>query len=132
MDFMERLRDKINAIPQLPIDCKLGYLGAGESLVVYPLPGSRVVQEYMNGTKDWQLNYEIAMKSKQQSEINQTLWSIQTELESLTELFSHNKSFQFESIVVTNKPFINQINDQGWYVFLLDIQATITIFKEDK
>ncbi|WP_339147637.1 minor capsid protein [Sutcliffiella sp. BMC8] len=132
MDFMERLRDKINTIPQLPLECKMGYLGLDESLVVYPLPGSRIVQEYMDGSKDWHMNYEIAMKSQKQSEIHETLWTIQTELEGLSELYSQNSSFQFDGLMVTNKPYINQLNNQGWYVFLLDIQASITIFKEEK
>ncbi|RST57679.1 capsid protein [Siminovitchia terrae] len=131
MDFMERLCDKVNEMPELPITCKKGYLGADESFVVYPLPGSRVVQEYMDGTKDWAMNYEFAMKSKVQSKINQTLWTVQTELEKLAELESQNDSFEFEELIITNKPFINQIDDQGWFVFLLDVQAKITVLKGD-
>lgn len=129
---MERLCDRINEMPKLPVVCKLGYLGTDESLVLYPLPGSKVVQEYMDGTSDQQLNYEIAMKSKLQSRINQTLWTIQTELEKLKELDSQDNSFKFEELIITNKPFINQIDEQGWFVFLLDLQANITVYKEEK
>lgn len=132
MDFLDRLQDEINSFPGLPIQCKQGYLGTDESFVVYPLPGSRVVQEYMDGTKDWQLNYEFAMKSKRQSDINTTLWRVQSELESLSELESEDGSFEFEELIITNKPFINQIDEQGWFVFLLDVQAKITVFKEEK
>lgn len=132
MDFMERLCDRINEIPRLPVSCKLGYLGAEDSFVLYPLPGSRVTQEYMDGTKDWAMNYELAMKSKLQSKINSTLWLVQTELEELEELNSNDGSFEFEELIITNKPFINQADDQGWFVFLLDIQAKITVFKEEK
>ena len=132
MEFMERLCDRINEMPKLPVVCKLGYLGTDESLVLYPLPGSKVVQEYMDGTSDQQLNYEIAMKSKLQSRINQTLWTIQTELEKLKELDSQDNSFKFEELIITNKPFINQIDEQGWFVFLLDLQANITVYKEEK
>lgn len=131
MDFIERLQDKINEIPNLPVKCQLGYLGTGESLVLYPLPGSRAVQEYMDGTKDWSMNYEIAMKSQSQSKIVQALWAIQTELEKLDDLESRDGSFQFENITITNKPFINQLDTQSWFVFLLDIQANITVFKEE-
>lgn len=129
MDFMESLCDRINDMtPQLPVVCKLGYLGGVESLVLYPLPGSKVVQEYMDGSSDQQLNYEIAMKSKSQSKINSTLWTVQTELEKLKMLDSLNNSFEFDEIIITNKPFINQIDEQGWFVFLLDVQANITVF----
>lgn len=132
MDFMERLCDEINEMSGLPVTCKLGYLGTEESLVLYPLPGSRVVMGYMDGTSDQQLNFEIAMKSKLQSKINPTLWTIQNELEKLSELVSSDGSFRFEELIITNKPFINQIDEQGWFVFLLDIQANITILKEEK
>ena len=128
MDFIERLQDKINAIPQLHVECKLGYLGTAESLVLYPLPGSKVVQEFMDGTSDQQLNYEIAMKSKSHSKVNDVLWMIQNELEKLKTLDSQDDSFNFDELIITNKPFINQINDQGWFVFLLNVQANITVF----
>lgn len=131
MDFLERLADRINEIDGLPIPCEPGYLGANESLGVYPIPGSRDINVYMNGTKDVQLNYEIAMKSKIQGKIHNTLWLIQNELDSLQELESHDDSFLFNSITITNKPFINDADDQGWYVFLLNIQANITILKGD-
>ncbi|SHI01820.1 minor capsid protein [Virgibacillus chiguensis] len=131
MDFMERLSDRINDIPKLPVTCKLGYLGAEESLALYPLPGSQVVTEYMDGTTDQQLNYEIAMKSKLQSKIHNTLWLVQNELENLVVLESFDDSFEFEELIITNKPFINNADEQGWYVFLLNIQAKITVFREE-
>ena len=109
----------------------MGYLGTDESFVVYPLPGSRTVSEYMDGTTDQQLNFEFAMKSQLQSKIHQTLWLVQNELEQLKELESQDESFQFQDLIITNKPFINQLDEQGWFVFLLDIQANITVFKEE-
>jgi len=132
VDFMQRLRDRVNQIPNLPIQCQMGYLGARESFVVYPLPGSRVTSEYMDGTSDQQLNFEFAMKSQEQSRIHPTLWAVQNELEALTELQSNDGSFEFENLIITNKPFINQLDDQGWFVFLLDVQANITVFKEEQ
>ncbi|PKG30854.1 phage tail terminator protein [Cytobacillus horneckiae] len=128
MDFIERLTDRINQIPNLPLTCKKGYIGAEESFVVYPLPGSQVIRKFMDGVSDQQLNYEIAMKSKSQAKIHQSLWLVQDELEKLDELNSNNNSFEFQELLITNKPFINQLDDQGWFVFLLDIQATVTVF----
>lgn len=131
MDFNERLRDRISAIPTIPLPCKLGYLGVAESLVLYPLPGSRVTQEYMDGTTDQQLNYEIAMKSKSHQKVNDVLWMVQNALERTKSLTSNNGSFDFDELIITNKPFINQIDEQGWFVFLLNVQAKITVFKEE-
>lgn len=132
MDFMERLAERVNQIPDLPIQVKKGYLGTGESFVVYPLPGSRTVQEYMNGTKDQQLNYEFAMKSHNHQAIHDTLWKVQNILDDLEELESADGSFDFEELIITNKPFINQLDEQGWFVFLLDVQANITVFKKEE
>lgn len=132
MDFLDRLQDKVNEIPQLPIELKQGYLDASESFAIYPIPGSRTVTEYMDGVKEQVLNFEIAMQSKSYKKIHDTLWMVQNKLEDLDELESHDGSFEFEDLTITNKPFINQIDDQGWFVFLLDIQANITVFKEDE
>lgn len=132
MDFLDRLQDKVNELHGLPIELQQGYLDAGESFVVYPLPGSRTVTEYMDGTKEQALNFEFAMQSKSYKKIHDTLWMVQNELAVLEELKSHDGSFEFEDLTITNKPFINQIDEQGWFVFLLDIQANITVFKEDE
>ncbi|WP_096435920.1 phage tail terminator protein [Alteribacter populi] len=132
MDFIERLADRVNEIQGLPVTCRIGYLGTDESFVVYPLPGSRVVSRFMDGMSDQQLNFEFAMKSKSQSEIHSTLWLVQNKLEKLKNLESHDGSFEFEELIITNKPYINNADDQGWFVFLLDVQANITVFKEDE
>lgn len=129
MDLMERLTANVNAIPNLPIRCQMGYLKPTESFCIYPLPGSRVIREYYDDTKDQQLNYEFAMKSNDQQKISQTLWLVQNHLEGLSELMSLDGSFDFEEITVTNKPFINQLDDKSNYIFMLDIQAKVTTYK---
>ncbi len=127
MDFPNRLKDFINSF-NLPIEMKLGYVDSDESFVMYPLPGSRVIDEFMDGTTDQRLNFEIAMKSEYQSKIHEVLWEVQNKLELMNDLESHDGSFDFHNLEITNKPFINQIDDQGWYVFLLDIQVELTIY----
>lgn len=129
MDFIERLEEEVNRISDLPIACKIGYLDVAESFVVYPLPGSQVVKTYMDGTTDQRLNYEFAMKSKRQSSIHSTLWSVQNVLESLGELLSSDDSYEFKEIKITDKPFISNADDQGFFTFILNIQAEITTQK---
>lgn len=132
MDFIDCIRDSINTIEELPIKIRKGYLSADESLVVYPLPGSQVLTEYYDGIKDQQLNYEIAMKSEEGDRIEQALWLISDHLEQLEVVQSNNKSFEFNSLTITSKPFINNADDQGWFVFLLDFQVKLTTFKGEK
>lgn len=132
MDFLDCLNKKINQIPDLPLNIRKGYLSAVESLVIYPLPGGKVETEYYDGIKDELLNYEIAMKSKDGNKIEQTLWLLSDVLEDIEELTSQNKSFEFNKLTITNRPYISETDEQGWFVFLLDFQAKLTTFKEEK
>lgn len=130
MDFIDVLCDRINETPNLPVLCVLGYLGDDESLVVYPLPGSRVIQEFMDGMTVQAINCEIAMKSKSHKNISVAMWNIQNLLENTTEMPSVDGSYEFESMAITNKPFISRTDDQGWYEFILDITAQITVYRK--
>lgn len=128
MDLIERLKDSVNTIDGLPVRCLLGYLKPEESFVVYPLPGSKVVRRYYDGIKDQVLNFEFAMKSKDQQKIHQTLWAVQSYLEDLEELSSADSSFDFDGITVTNKPFITNLDDTGYYIFNLDVAIAVTSY----
>lgn len=128
MDLIERLKDSVNTIDGLPVRCLLGYLKPEESFVVYPLPGSKVVRRYYDGIKDQVLNFEFAMKSKDQQKIHQTLWATQSFLEELEELSSKDSSFDFDGITVTNKPFITNLDDTGYYIFNLDVAIEVTSY----
>ncbi|SET33237.1 bacteriophage minor capsid protein [Enterococcus malodoratus] len=132
MDFIDRIKESINSIEGLPIKIRKGYLSADESLVIYPLPGGQVITEFYDGIKDQQLNYEIAMKSKDGDKIEKVLWLISDYLEQLEELKSQNETFEFNGLTITSKPFINDADEQGWFVFLLDFQAKLTTFKGEK
>ncbi|MDT1995687.1 minor capsid protein [Carnobacterium divergens] len=127
MDFIERIKDSVNSIDNLPIQLRIGYLGTDESLVIYPLPGSATTKEYMDGAKDVDMNYEIAMKSKDGDKLQQVLWLISEHLDKVKSVISQDDSFTFNKLTITSKPFINQYDEQGWLVFLLDFTANITI-----
>lgn len=131
MDFIDRLKDKINAIPNIPIQLRKGYLTTDESLVIYPLPGGQVSSEYYDGTKDELLNYELAMRSNDGNKIEQTLWLISDYIERIETIESKDQSFEFISLRVTSKPFISEADEQNWIVFLLGIQVSLTTFKEE-
>lgn len=127
MDFIERIKDSVNSIDNLPIQLRIGYLGTDESLVIYPLPGSATTKEYMDGAKDVDMNYEIAMKSKDGDKLQRVLWLISEHLDKVKSVISQDDSFTFNKLTITSKPFINEYNEQGWLVFLLDFTANITI-----
>ncbi|WP_267887306.1 phage tail terminator protein [Floricoccus tropicus] len=110
----------------------IGYLKPQESLVCYPLVGSKVIKAYYDDSKDREINLEFAMKSDDQKRIHETLWKLQNYLEELEELISDDSSFSFDGINITNTPFVNQIDDKGNYIFMLDIKAKITTYKKEK
>lgn len=132
MDFIERLKDNINGLPDLPMKLTLGYLTAKDSLVLYALPGGQVNQEYYDGVKDQTLNYEVGIKTKDQQKANATLWQIQTHLEQIEELISNDSSFQFQKLSVSNKPFLSDQDEQGFFIYLLDVQTDLTTFKKQE
>lgn len=127
MDFIERIKDSVNSIEELPIKLRSGYLGVSESLVIYSSAGSTAIREYMDGAKDVNMNYEIAMKSKDGDKLQQVLWLISEHLDKVKSVISQDDSFTFNKLTITSKPFINQFDEQGWLVFLLDFTANITI-----
>lgn len=125
-DFSEVLKDFLAGLG-LPLTPRLDYLNEGEDLVIYALPGGKVEDEDMAGTQILSLPYEIAIKSKDQQKVNATLWKINTELSRIgLELPSLNNSYTFLSLKVET-PSLNDVNDEDYYIYLLDLQATIEV-----
>ncbi len=106
---------------------KAGYLTEIDSLCVYSLAGGQVISEYMDGSRDVSLNYEVAIKTQDQQLANDTLWQINDALSDFgLDIPSNNGSYTF-SKVVPEKPFINGDDEQGYFVYLLDLAAYIGI-----
>lgn len=131
MDVLDRLIEMVNSTGKYPLPLKKGYLSEKESFVIYPLPGSKDTQVYMDGTKDSDLLFELAMKSKDGEQLERTLWMIQNQLDNLNEMKSKTNSFEFDKLTINSKPYINSADEQGWLVFLLDITISITTLKEE-
>lgn len=130
MDLLERVNDTINNIDGIPVRSFLGYLGARESLVIYPLAGSNVTRTFMTGDTEEEHHYEIAMKSQSEEKISVTLWKVTRALQQIEDIKSNSGAFEFEDLTIDNMPFINEADDSGWYVFLLDITVGITKYSE--
>lgn len=123
-DFSEVLRDFINTLG-LPLTCRLDYLSETEGLVLYPLPGGKIEKEYMNGKQDISLVFEVAIKTTDHQKTSSILWAINYALADFSlELPSQNNSYQFRSLEVS-QPFLNDRDDQGFYVYMLDVTARL-------
>lgn len=131
MDLIDRIKDSVNTL-DLPVKLTKRVLMADkESLVIYPLAGSRVTQSYMDGARDADINLEIAMSSKDGNLLESTLWQIQDYLDMLDDVPSDDGSYQFNHIEVTSKPYIAKLDETGWLVFMLTFQVNVTT-KEEK
>ncbi|GAB2022064.1 minor capsid protein [Pseudolactococcus yaeyamensis] len=125
-DFQEVLKDFINTL-NLPLHARLDYFQTDDDLVIYSLPGGKIDKEFMDGTREMSLNFEIAVKTQDQRKANDTMWAINQALSDLRlSLPSQNKSYNFMSLDV-EKPFLNDKNEKGFYVYLLDVTAHIEI-----
>ena len=125
-DFIEALAEFLNALG-LPLQARLDYLSEHEDLVIYSLPGGQVVGEDMAGTQTVRLPFEIVVKSKDQQKANAILWAINYALSAMNvQIDSLNGSYEFLNLDVS-KPFINDKDEQGFYIYVLDITATIEI-----
>lgn len=125
-DFAEVLLHFINQL-NLPLVARLDYLNEQDDLVIYSMPGGKVEEEDMAGNQVVSLPFEIAIKSKNQELTNGTLWQINKSLSAFDlELPSENGSYQYQSLSVET-PSLNDINEQGYYIYLLDITARLEI-----
>lgn len=125
-DFSTVLLNYIKGL-NLAIPARLDYLDETEDLVVYPLPGGKVEKEDLAGTQTVNLPFEIAIKSQDQSLNNAILWQINTALSKLDlDLPSLNHSYEFLSLDVA-KPYLNDLDEKGFYVYLLDVTASLEI-----
>ena len=125
-DFSEVLRDFINNL-NLPLKCRLDYLSEDEDLVLYPLPGGKLEKEYMDGKQDISLLFEVAIKSQDQAKTSAILWNINQVLSDFSlDLPSNNNSYQFRGLEVA-QPFLNDRNEQGFYIYMLDITAKLEV-----
>lgn len=125
-DFSDVLKDFLVGLG-LPLTPRLNYLNESEDLVIYALPGGKVEDEDMAGTQILSLPYEIAIKSKDQQKANAILWKINTELSKIgIELPSLNNSYTFLALTVET-PSLNDADEQGFYIYLLDLQARLEV-----
>ena len=125
-DFSEVLRDFINTL-NLSLKCRLDYLSEKEDLVLYPLPGGKILKGYMDGKQDISLIFEVAIKTLDHQRTSSILWTINHALDNFDlELPSKNNSYQFRGLEVS-QPFLNDRDDQGFYIYMLDVTAEIEV-----
>ena len=94
------------------------------------LPGSKVIECDYDGNKTEQFNFEIAMRSDDESLINENLFLI-AELLGSTDfsVTSSDGSFVFNKLQLTSFPHVISIDVSGVAAYVLDFQVIVDTFK---
>lgn len=127
LDFLLKLNQKINSLG-LYARSNIGLLDVGESLSIMAMPGGEET-EYFDGSRDKNYNVQINAKSKNQMNCFNALTTIYQTLENLEDLPSANNSYEFNKIETKSLPSLLEMDEQGFYIYVLSISAKITIYQ---
>lgn len=125
---MPKLNSYINTLG-LFAHSSIGLLGAGDSVSVMAMPGGEETV-YYNGIRDKDYQIQVSAKSKNQNDCYTALTTIYQTLEQLTELNSDNGTFDFQSIETRSLPNLIGQDEQGFFVWGVNLSCKITIYKE--
>jgi hypothetical protein len=125
--FPAAIEQKINSL-NLFATSTIGLLGPNESLSIMAMPGGNETV-FLDGTRDKDFNVQINAKSRSQMNCFNALTTIYQTLENLDDLPSENGSYEFQRIITTSPPSILMQDEQGFFVYVLSIQAKITVYK---
>lgn len=125
MDLMERICEELNTIDGLPSRVRMGYMQPDDNIGLYPLPGSSTIEEDWSGNQTRRMNYEVAIRTKNQQLANSCMWQLSSHLESVTDVSSKDNSYEFNDIQQTGLPSISEQDDQGYSVYMLDFYVEI-------
>lgn len=131
-NFQMVLLGYINSLDELPIKARLDYFNdEGDDLVVNAIPGGRIDKEYMDGTREVSLPFEIAVRSKTNRTANDLIWLLNGKLSEFDlDLPSTDNSYTFLSLSV-DKPGVNGRDEQGYFIYTLQLTAQLEIKKEN-
>lgn len=127
-NFQEVLLKHINSFDRLPLKARLDYFNEDEDdLVINAIPGGTIDKEFMDGTREVSLPFELAVKSRTNKKASDIIWFLNGELSAFDiDLPSTDNSYTFLSLSV-DKPGINGRDEQGFFVYTLQLTAKLEI-----
>ncbi len=127
-NFQIVLLAHINNIKDIPLKARLDYFEDDkDDLVINALSGGIIDKEYMDGTREVSLPFEIAVKSKTNVVANDIIWLLNGDLSDFDlDLPSTDNSYTFLSLKV-DKPGINGKDEQGYFIYSMQVIAKLEI-----
>lgn len=123
--FMEQL---IHHIDQLEhkIPVKIGMLSNENSIMVKSVQGSTVLNQYMNGTKDVSMPFEIQVKTANQAEGFTVLSQIMSSLTKLTTSESNETNAEILNVNAEILPVFDK-EEEGYFYYKSQLVVDLTI-----
>ena len=131
LDFETSVLNKVKTYTlPYPFKISLGVLLSEDNITIASLPGSRTLKGYMDGVQDKELYYEVAIKVKnKQLQAIQSLTSIAEQLEREENITSGKGSFDYQGIELTDLPFLEGQDMQGYILYRMKFTAVLTVYK---
>ena len=126
-DFIKQLADYIADL-ELEYPVKIGVFDDEASLVIRPLTGSEVIREYMDGTVDSRLPFEISIKSKNQEEAYSVLGTVMNHVRNISDFLnkSEDSAHFLLSMVIDQIPtFVENTDNYFYYTSKLTVDLTV-------
>ena len=115
-DFIYKLADYIKEL-ELEYPIKIGIFDDSSSLVIRPLTGSETIREYMDGTVDSRLPFEISIKSKNQEEAYNVLGTVMNHVRNISDFlkYSEDDTHVLLNVVIDQIPTFQENTDSYFY-----------------
>ena len=118
-------------IKELELDYKvnIGIFDDEESLIIVPIEGSQIIHEYMNGSADIRLPFEIKIKSKNQEKAFNTLSDVMSHLRNIGDFLAEDekKDHTLLNVVVDQIPTFVGKEEDGYFYYNAKVTVDLSI-----
>jgi hypothetical protein len=128
-NFIYKLTDYIKEL-KTGYPVQIGTFTCEDSLVVIPAEGSSIIGEYMDGTKEIRMSFEINIKSKSQEEAFNVLNDVINNIRNIGNFLDKEKRpYALLNIAVEQLPYFAEKQEIGYFIYNSKIVVDVTEIK---
>jgi len=121
----------VEYIKELELEYKIniGIFDDEESLVIVPVEGSQIIHEYMNGTADIRLPFEIKIKSRNQEEAFTKLSQVMAHMRGIGDFLKEGQKTDHTllNVVIDQIPTFEGKQDDGYFYYNTKVTVDLSI-----
>ncbi|MCL2559272.1 MAG: hypothetical protein FWE07_02185 [Turicibacter sp.] len=129
-NFIYQLVDVVNQL-ELDVPVKIGIFDETESLMVKPASGSQIIHEYMDGSVDIRLPFEISIKKANQEEAFTVLQDVLNHIKNSGEYLSHTNNEEKEAHLLLHLTMdqipVFQAHTDGYFIYTSYLTVDLTV-----